>query len=220
MVSEVEFRMYVPPAFAEDNPVALHRFIEQNSFGILISHEEDVPTASHLPFLVDWEFGSRGRLIGHLARANPQWKTVEGQEALVIFPGPHAYISPAWYQAEDVVPTWNYVTVHVYGRIKLIQDADSLFDMVGKFVRHYERPRAEPWSVDDRSGFLRKLCQQIVGFEIDITRIEGKWKLGQNHPVGRRRLAAQALRQHDDDNSQAIAAAMETTFANEVDQRE
>ncbi len=172
-----------------------------------------------MPFLVDWAFGSRGRLIGHMARANPQWKKVEGQEVLVIFPGPHAYISPSWYQAEEVVPTWNYISVHVYGQTTLIHDSDALFEMVGDFVLNYERPRPEPWTIDDRSGFLRRLCKQIVGFQIDITRIQGKWKLGQNHPIARRRLAAAALREQPDANSQAIAAAMETTFADEENQR-
>ena len=191
--------MYVPSSFAEDDPERLRQFVEQNSFGIFISQEKGVPAASHLPFLFDWTSGPHGRLIGHMARANPQWKELDRQETLTIFSGPHAYISPAWYQANEVVPTWNYIAVHVYGRATVIHDADALAKMVGEFVRNYERPRAPPWTLDDQSNYVKKMCQQIVGFHIDITRIQGKWKLGQNHPAARRRLAAAALREQPDE---------------------
>ncbi|HEX4073175.1 MAG TPA: FMN-binding negative transcriptional regulator [Planctomycetaceae bacterium] len=211
--SEVASRMYVPSSFAEDDPERLRRFVEQNSFGIFVSQEQGVPAASHLPFLFDWTSGPHGRLIGHVARANPQWKELDGQETLTIFSGPHAYISPAWYQAEEVVPTWNYIAVHVHGRATVIHEADALAKMVGEFVRYYERPRAAPWTLDEHSHYVKKMCQQIVGFHIDITRIQGKWKLGQNHPAARRRLAAAALREQPDENSQAIAAAMERTLS-------
>lgn len=208
--------MYVPSSFAEDDPERLRQFVEQNSFGIFISQEKGVPAASHLPFLFDWTSGPHGRLIGHVARANPQWKELDRQETLTIFSGPHAYISPAWYQANEVVPTWNYIAVHVYGRATVIHDADALAKMVGEFVRNYERPRAPPWTLDDQSNYVKKMCQQIVGFHIDITRIQGKWKLGQNHPAARRRLAAAALREQPDENSQAIAAAMERTLSRDA----
>jgi transcriptional regulator len=215
--SEVEPRMYVPSSFAEDDPERLRQFVEQNSFGIFVSQEKGAPAASHLPFLFDWTSGPRGalqgRLIGHMARANPQWKELDGQETLTIFSGPHAYISPAWYQAQEVVPTWNYIAVHVYGRATVIHDVDALARMVGDFVRFYEQPRAEPWAVDEQSEFVKQLCKQIVGFHIDITRIQGKWKLGQNHPAIRRKWAGAALREQPDENSQAIAAAMERTLS-------
>jgi transcriptional regulator len=208
--------MYVPSRFAEHDPATLHRFVEQNSFGIFVSHANGIPVASHLPFLFDWSKGPQGQLIAHMARANPQWKTLEGQETLSIFAGPHAYISPAWYQATEVVPTWNFIAVHVYGRTTVIHDVDALAPMVHEFVHYYEQPRHEPWTLDEESDFVRSKCREIVGFHVEISRIEGKWKLGQNHPAERRQLAATALRECGGENALAIADAMERTIANET----
>ena len=110
--------MYIPAAFVESDPTALHGFIEQHSFGLLVSQLDGQPFASHLPFLLDRAAGTQGTLIGHMARANPQWRQSDGQTALVIFSGPHAYISPTWYEADQVVPTWNYAAVHAYGKMR------------------------------------------------------------------------------------------------------
>jgi transcriptional regulator len=201
--------MYVPTTFAETDVAKLHEFIEQNSFGILVTLEAGEPFASHLPFLLDWNVGPHGTLIGHMARANPQWSAAEGQEVLAIFSGPHVYVTPTWYDAVEVVPTWNYIAVHVYGRLTLIQDPPALLDIVRSTVQLYEATFPKPWELDAPVDFVEKLLRQIIGFRIEISRIEGKWKLSQNHPVERRQRVIRELNHRDDENSQTIAAEME-----------
>jgi transcriptional regulator len=194
--------MYIPASFQETDINKLHDFIEQHSFATLISQHESEPIASHLPLLLDRKSSSNGRLIGHMARANPQWQSAAGQHVLVIFHGPHAYISPTWYEAQNVVPTWNYIAVHAYGLFRLIEDQDRLLEIVSQTVRQYESPRPQPWSMDSPdSEFIDKLLSAIVGFEIDIERLEGKWKLNQNHPPERREKVICGLREtarHDE----------------------
>lgn len=207
--------MYIPTAFAENDVTKLHDFIEQNSFGLLVSQVNGLPFASHLPFLLDRHEGSQGRLVGHMARTNPQWVEVGGQTTLVIFSGPHAYISPTWYEAEQVVPTWNYVSVHAYGNVQVIEDEASLLDIVQRSVRVYERSMPQPWSFDGSSTFVKRLLAQIIGFRIEIGKLEGKWKLNQNHPVERRRKVVGALQEQGDENSLAIAAVMQAMLARE-----
>jgi transcriptional regulator len=201
--------MYIPASFKQDDVAVLHEFIEQHSFATLVSRHDEAPLASHMPLLLDRGSGASGTLIGHVARANPQWQQAEGQNVLAIFSGPHAYISPAWYEADNVVPTWNYTAVHAYGSWQTIDDAASLEQIVRDYVDFYERPRKSPWQLDASPEFLQKLLPQIVGFRIEIARLEGKWKLSQNHPPQRRQKVINALRLQADENSLAIAALME-----------
>ena len=184
--------MYIPPAFAETDLPRLHDFVERHSFGILVSQGAE-PFGSHLPFLLDRQPGPCGRLIGHMARANPQWQQAADGPVLVIFPGPHAYISPTWYEAENVVPTWNYVAVHVYGTFRLVDESAAVLQIARNTVDRYERGMPMPWTLDAPAEFLDGLARMIVGFEIDIARIEGKWKLSQNHPLERRERVIQGL---------------------------
>lgn len=200
--------MYIPAAFAESDNNKLHDFIEQHSFGVLVSQADGEPLASHLPILLDRHSGPHGCLFGHMARANPQWQHAQGQSVLGIFSGPHAYISPTWYEAENVVPTWNYVAVHAYGTIQAIEEPAALVKIVNDFVTIYEASMPQPWKLGGSSEFLDRLVRQIVGFRIEITRLEGKWKLNQNHPQERREKVVLALQQRSDDNSQEIAAMM------------
>jgi transcriptional regulator len=201
--------MYLPDAFAEPDLAKLHDFIEQLSFGLLVSQVEGLPFATHLPFLLERTAGPHGTLVGHMARANPQWREAGGQTALAIFSGPHAYISPTWYEAEQVVPTWNYTAVHAYGRVEVNEDKGSLLEIVQRSVRVYEQAMPRPWSFDPSSSFVERLLAQIVGFRIEVERIEGKWKLNQNHPAERRRKVIRALRQRGGENAQAVAAMMQ-----------
>jgi transcriptional regulator len=204
--------MYVPVAFAETDLSKLHDFIEQNSFGLLVSQVDDLPFATHLPFLLERTTGPHGALVGHVARANPQWQAAAGRRALAIFSGAHAYISPSWYEAQQVVPTWNYAAVHAYGPVQVIEDEGALLEVVQRMVRVYEQARPQPWSFDGSTTFVKRLLAQIVGFRIEIEKIEGKFKLNQNHPVERRHKVVQALRQQGDENAQAIASLMEATL--------
>ncbi len=187
--------MYVPASFAVTDLAVLHGFMERHSFATLVSHDGTEPFASHVPLLLDRDAGPNGRLIGHVARANPQWKHAGGQRVLAIFSGPHAYVSPTWYAAQNVVPTWNYVAVHAYGVLRLIDDREGVREIVRRTVAVYEANMPRPWSVDaPEASFIDKLLAAIVGFEIDVDRIEGKWKLNQNHDVDRRRRVVEALR--------------------------
>jgi transcriptional regulator len=201
--------MYIPTAFAEPDLSRLHDFIAQHSFGVLVSQVDGFPFATHLPFLLDRTAGQYGTLVGHMARANPQWREASGQMAMAIFSGPHAYISPTWYEAEQVVPTWNYTAVHTYGRPQILEDEASLLEIVQRFVQVYEQGMPQPWSFDPSSTFVEQLLKQIVGFRIEIARIEGKWKLNQNHPVERRTKVIRALRERGDDDAQAVADMMQ-----------
>lgn len=201
--------MYTPASFAESDQDKLHSFIETHSFGVLVSSLNDEVEATHIPFLLDRQSGEHGALVGHVAKANPQWKLIEGREVLVIFNGPHAYISPAWYEAENVVPTWNYVAVHVHGKVRLEQDRSKLLQIVQQTVDVYEHNRTSPWSLDSVDAeFTDSLLDAIVGFTIDITRIEGKWKLNQNHSNERREKVVVALRDAGGHERQQVADLM------------
>jgi transcriptional regulator len=206
------FTMYIPDAFHETDPDQLCAFVARNSFGMLVSQVDGEPFVTHLPFLLQRQDGRLVALVGHVARANPQWQGLEGQPALAVFPGPHAYISPAWYEAENVVPTWNYVAVHVYGTVRLIESPEALTDLVQQFVTVYEANRPQPWQFNADSEFAQRLVRLIVGFRIEVSRIEGKWKLNQNHAPERRERVAQALFQSDDPNAKEIARLMQESL--------
>jgi transcriptional regulator len=201
--------MYVPAAFAEADLTKLHDFIEQNTFGLLVSQFEGLPYATHLPFLLERTAGLYGTLTGHVARANPQWRNLAEQTALAIFSGPHAYISPSWYEADHVVPTWNYAAVHAYGRVEVVETKGAVLDIVQRSVRVYERAMHRPWSFDPTTTFSERMLGQIVGFRMDVEKFEGKFKLNQNHPAERRKKVIRALQHRDDEDAQAIAAMMQ-----------
>ncbi len=201
--------MYVPPHFAVSDPATLHDFIERYSFGLLASRVGGEPFASHLPFLLDRAAGPHGTLLGHMARANPQWRDLAGQTALAVFAGPHAYISPTWYEAAPVVPTWNYTAVHATGRAELVEDRAALLDILRRSVAVYEAAMPRPWTFDATGPFTDRLLPQIVGFRIEVERIEGKWKLNQNHPAERRAKVIRALRQRGGEDALGVAELME-----------
>jgi transcriptional regulator len=210
--------MYIPAHFAAPDQESLFAAIEQYSFATLVSPSAGGLVASHLPLLVarDSVAGARhgvasyGTLVGHMARANPQWREAAGQDVLAIFSGPHAYISPQWYEAERVVPTWNYVAVHVSGRLELIEDPAVAEALLRRTVAHYEAARPQPWTLDEPAEFVERLTAQIVAFRIPIGRIEGKWKLNQNHPAERRQKVVAALEKQGDENSVEIAHLMKS----------
>ena len=204
--------MYIPPSFLETDVTKLHDFMEQYSFATLISSHESKPLASHLPLLLDRDAGPYGRLIGHMARANTHWQSAEGQQTLAIYHGPHAYVSPGWIEAQNVVPTWNYVAVHVYGTLRLIEDRDRLRGILHRTVTRYESNREQPWSMTiPDADFIEKLLAAIVGFEIDVDSLEGKWKLNQNHPLERREQIRRGLNETGRNDELEIAKLMAET---------
>lgn len=169
--------MYIPNHFRVDDTATLFGFIESFSFSTLVTASNSAPFATHLPLLLHRE---SNKLLGHVAKANPQWRSFDGKtECLAIFAGPHAYISPSWYAASPAVPTWNYAAVHVYGRPVLV-NAEATSDIIDALVGKYESPQTEPWPNDLQPDFRERLMAAIVGFEMPIERIEGKFKLGQN----------------------------------------
>jgi transcriptional regulator len=199
--------MYLPAAFAESDKPTIHDFIGRHSFATLVTHGGAGLVASHLPLLLEPDAGALGHLVGHMARANPQWKDVRG-EALAIFAGPHAYVSPSWYEEEGTVPTWNYVAVHAYGTFQVVEGREPLLEILRKSVQTYEGPRTAPWIFDESAGHVETLLKAIVGFRIAISRLEGKWKLSQNHPERRREKVIRALGGQPDEDSRAVAALM------------
>jgi transcriptional regulator len=200
--------MYIPTAFRQTDRSELHRFIETHAFGLLVSTHDGEPFATHLPFLLERDAGPHGALLGHLARANPQWRGLDGREVLAVFSGPHAYVSPSWYEAENVVPTWNYVAVHAYGTFRLVEEGDELTRTLAATVAVYEGARPQPWSLDTGTDFFRKMAKQVVGFRIEVHRLEGKWKLSQNHPRERQEKVARALAAAHDPDARAVARLM------------
>ena len=200
--------MYVPPHFSVTDLPTLHSAIERYSFALLVSTAGEEPFASHLPLLLDRDDGRYGTLVGHMARANPHWQQAAGQTAMAVFAGPHAYISPRWYEAERVVPTWNYLAVHAYGRLQVIDDLDESIALLQRTVEHYEASLPEPWQVDAPADFVAGLARQVVAFRIPIERLEGKWKLNQNHSPERRQKVAEALERQGNGVSWEIARLM------------
>ena len=205
--------MYVPKHYAVTDRSKMLDFIHKNGFGILFSHTGAEPMASHLPFILDENGGQEGLILGHMARANPQWRFADGQEVLVVFHGPHSYVSPTWYQHEDTVPTWNYVAVHVSGVFKAVEDRAGIEDIVGRITDYYEASQPQPWQADFSTEYAAQMVKRIVAFEIEITSLQGKWKLNQNHPVSRRRLVAEQLAAHDGDNDRQIAELIQEDLA-------
>ena len=210
--------MYIPPAFWEERIEALHDLMRRHSFATLVSVLGGELFSTHLPLLLDPARGEYGTLVGHLARANPHWRAFDsagttdqsGPETLAIFSGPHAYVSPSWYETEMAVPTWNYVAVHAYGRPRVIEDAERLKRVLADLVGTYESGFERPWQMDRLpDDYVNKMAANVVGFEIEITRLEGKRKLSQNRPQADRAGAIAGLRRHGGPEGKAVAEMME-----------
>jgi transcriptional regulator len=180
--------MYQPPLFREDRIEVQHDLIRAHPLGLLITSGPGGLMANPLPFLIDPEGSERGTLRVHLARANPQWRELEAvDECLIVFQGPQDYVTPSWYATKretgKVVPTWNYATVHAWGRPQVIDDAAWLRRQLDDLTLTREGRRPAPWQVGDAPpDFVAAQMRAIIGVEIPIDRIEGKWKVSQNRP--------------------------------------
>lgn len=181
--------MYIPTHFGEAKTEVLHDLITQHPFGTLVTHGSGGLDANHIPFDLDPGRGSMGVLSAHVARANPVWQEIrDGDEVLVIFRAGDAYISPNWYPSKHKfhrqVPTWNYRVVHAHGRITIKDDERFVRGVVARLTRTHEASQPTPWKMTDSSSdFIDTMLKAIVGVEIDITRLVGKLKLGQNKDV-------------------------------------
>jgi transcriptional regulator len=201
--------VYTPRSFREDDPVVLHDLIRRYDFGTLFSAGADGPVATHLPFTLDPQRGEQGTLVAHMARANPHWRAFRpDEEVLAVFAGPHAYISPTWYAEKVTVPTWNYAAAHVYGVPVLVEDPDVLRSQVERLVRDHEAHRDPAWDVGAAEPTMASLLQAIVGFEIPITRIEGKMKFNQNRSRDDQEGAIRGLEAEGDEAARAVADIM------------
>ncbi len=201
--------MYRPRHFDIDDQETLFRFMRAQSFALLVTAADGAPVASHIPLYLDTD-GTGDRLLGHLAKANGQWRGFDGEtEALVIFRGPHAYISPNWYVAEKMVPTWNYVTVHAYGKPKVISDPAAAADVLGRLTDTYESDATGNWSMDVLpADFIDSQLKGIVAFEMPIERLEGKFKLSQNRQPKDREGAIKGLLDSGDVEAAEVARLM------------
>jgi transcriptional regulator len=177
--------MYIPKSDQVTDIPTLQRFISDHSFATIISLVEARICGTRLPVLLDPSRGRTGTLIGHLARANPQWRSFDGRtEAMAAFDGPHAYISPNWYVTAPSVPTWNYATVHAYGSPRAIEDPVQIESIVDGLIAAHESRMPNPWPAPGQlpAEFKARLIRAIVGFEMEIERIDGKFKFGANRP--------------------------------------
>ena len=181
--------MYIPPSFAEHDVTVMHDFIEAHPLGALVTSSPARLFATHLPIVLDRSRGARGMLEGHVARANPHHELVaDDARALVIFTGADAYVTPSLYPSKQrhgkVVPTWNYVAVHAHGRVRLFREPDRLRAHLERLTARHESGQSRPWSLDDPpAGYVDALLGAIVGIEIEIEQLDGKWKMSQNRPA-------------------------------------
>jgi transcriptional regulator len=203
--------MYMPERFREDDLPTLHALMRDYSFATLVTQHDGVPFASHLPLILAADEGPYGTLFGHMARANAQWRDFDAsQNILVIFQGPHTYVSPSWYEEDPAnVPTWNYAAVHAYGRAHLITDDDACRALLDALVQTHEAPFATPWRFQMPEAERRKKMQGIVTFAIRITRLEGKLKLSQNRSVADQQHVAEILQQSADPLSRDVGSLMQ-----------
>lgn len=203
--------MYLPESFREDRRDVQFALINAHPLGLLISHGADGLSANFVPFVAYPDEAGTGVLRAHLARANPQWRDlVSARECLVVFRGPQAYISPNWYpskaETHQVVPTWNYATVHIWGQPRIIEDAAWLRRQIDDLTRAQESTQPKPWNVADAPPeFIARQLKAIVGLELAITRTEGKWKMSQNRPEADRLGVQAALLQTRTPEQAAVA---------------
>ncbi len=203
--------MYVPSRFREDDRARQLEFMRQHSFALVVSAPSSGPVATHLPVTVD-VVGDEVKVRGHFAKANPQWRAMGSGETLVVFSGPHAYVSPKHYDALESVPTWNFLAVHAFGTGRVIHDAEENLRLLHELIEAHEPAYWLQWqALSER--YRQGMLGGIVGFEVDVVRIEGKAKLSQNKTEGEQRRIASTLAVAADPLARTVAEEMERRFA-------
>ena len=201
--------MYNPRSYRIKDSEVLFALIRRHNFGIIFTHLDGESFATHLPFMIDPDRGPHGTLIAHMARANPHWRALEeAPPSLAVFMGPHAYVSPAWYEEQETVPTWNYAVVHASGTPRLVHDGPALRDMVMRLVDNQEAPLGHPWDVRQAESTIDAELKAIVGFEIPIDHLEGKFKMNQNRSRADQEGVIRALENSPDPAEREIARMM------------
>ena len=202
--------MYVPKHFEETDPNILKGFMLEFNFALLVTARNGVPIGTHVPLHID-DSGKNARLWGHLARANTHWQDFDGQsEAMAVFQGAHSYISPNWYVNKDLPPTWNYATVHAYGRPKIIKETGKIKRILSQLIRNNENDLTGNWRIGQltKKNIIAQL-KSIVVFEIPIERLEGKFKMSQNRRPEDAKGAAKGLRAISNPNAETVATEIE-----------
>jgi transcriptional regulator len=203
--------MYNPSSFAEHDVAVMHDFIEAHPFGALVTASPSGLFATHLPLVLDRQVGPHGTLQGHIARANPHHEVAgDGSEALVLFTGADSYVTPSMYASKarhgKVVPTWNYVAVHAHGTLRFVREPDALRVHLARLTARHETSRRQPWSITDApADYIEKQLGAIIGVEIEIARLEGKWKMSQNRPAEDVDGVIEGLSASDDPREREVA---------------
>jgi transcriptional regulator len=207
--------MYIPKHFEETDVGVLQALVKENPFAAWVTTVKGALEVNHIPFLLDPERGEFGTLVGHVSRGNPVWKSFNAAaESVVIFQGPQCYITPSWYATKQatgkVVPTWNYAIVHAYGTPRAIEDRDWLLELVTSLTDSQESKLAVPWAVTDApADYVETMLKGIVGIEIKLSRLAGKWKTSQNRTQPDQRGTVAGLTERGDEDSKAMAALMQ-----------
>jgi len=200
--------VYIPEFNRQEDRATILAFMRANPFAVLVSNVEGVPFATHLPLLID-DADDQIVIQGHMAKANAHWKSMkETEESLIIFHGPHAYISPSLYESRESVPTWNYAAVHVYGEPTLFTDEESLRATLHRMIDTFESSYMTQWS-ELSEEYRSRMMKHIVGFNIKVKRLEGKFKLSQNRTKGEQARVIQCLNQSQDSNISGVAQLMQ-----------
>lgn len=204
--------MYIPPHSLIEDIQEIHSFIEKNSFAILVTNNNGTINATHIPVLIEKNEGSYGTLYCHIAKANMQWKDFD-KDVLVIFPGAHHYISSSWYETDQSVPTWNYLSVHAYGEMEIVNDRDDKIRIVNELVKYFES-EGSTYSTDNlRESYFEGLLKGIVVFRICITKPEGKQKLSQNRSKESQKRVISELEKAGNDDAKQIAELMKKNLS-------
>ncbi len=203
--------MYIPKYHALTDVATMHNHIKEHPLGAWVCNAQRELIANHIPFVLNPQHGNHGRLLGHVSRANPVWRELStGARSVVMFMGPHAYISPSWYpgkhQHGKVVPTWNYVTVHAHGMARAIEDSNWILDVIGRLTNAQESRRQQPWKLSDApQEYIEKMLRAVVGIEITIDQLEGRLKVSQDEDKQDRLGTVEGLRQTSESSSQVLA---------------
>ncbi len=205
--------MYIPPHTQVVDVAKISDLVRTYPFGILINSKDNRPAGTHLPFLLPGNAEPGGKLLSHMAKMNPQWQQIEdGGEVLTIFNGPHTFISSSWYKVNDGIPTWNYASVHIYGKLRLINDVDEVMHLLKQTIATFDPPTLPLWEDAKHLEYFRKHTKGVVAFEIEITKVEAKWKMSQNrNEEDQKRVVDALLTQRTDEESHKVAGMVEQT---------
>lgn len=198
--------MYIPPYYKEEDKPKLLEFMKANSFTVLVSSDNNFPRATHLPFVME-EKNNEIILTSHMAKANPQWKEFNDNELLVIFQGPHAYVSPSNYEKQQNVPTWNYVAVHAYGKAKILSSEEENIKVLEAMISQYEEGYFSQWK-NLSQDYVKNMIKAIVSFEIKVSKLEGKYKLSQNKTKNEQQNIISSFEKSEDSLVSGVAKLM------------